>query len=34
MYQKTILAALQGRNIYMGTVPQHVIAKRRAKNPR
>lgn len=29
---QTVLASLQGKHIYGGTVPDHVIAKRRAKN--
>lgn len=31
---QTVLAALQHKNIYAGTVPDHVIAKRRAANKR
>lgn len=27
-----ILAALQGRNVYQGTVPEAVVRRRRAKN--
>jgi hypothetical protein len=32
LYQVTILVALQKRAIYAGTVPAHVVAKRRAAN--
>lgn len=31
-YARRILAALQGKHIYAGTVPAHVKARRRAKN--
>lgn len=31
-YQRAILFALQSKHIYAGTVPEAVIAKRRAKN--
>lgn len=35
-YQLTILLAMHrtGRHIYEGTVPQHVVARRRAANKR
>jgi len=32
MYQQNILAALQAKHVYAGTVPAHVKAKRRAAN--
>lgn len=31
-YQKVILAALQTKPMYQGTVPDEVVAKRRAAN--
>lgn len=33
-FQQTILAGLQGRAIYGGTVPPAVVARRRAANKR
>lgn len=32
MYQRTILAALQSKHVYAGTVPAATVARRRAKN--
>jgi hypothetical protein len=29
---QTVLGALQGKHVYGGTVPDHVVAKRRARN--
>lgn len=31
-WARDILAALQGKHVYGGTVPEHVVAKRRARN--
>lgn len=33
-YQQSVLYALQGKHVYAGTVPAHVVARRRAKNRR
>ena len=31
-FERAILGALQGRNVYLGSVPEPIVIKRRAAN--